>query len=150
MVLLRPQAICFFVKKGPCLKTLQMVYIVAYRHIPGYCCQWSEFLVTITVKWSNFFLRRMGKALCERQFALHRQQPEKYKQNVDVSPHGKIWTPMEKGLGPFYRKFADYCCTQYRWTELRQVEANQNVSQVNYDWWKANKSGNDVTWKWNC
>jgi len=33
----------------------------------------------------------MGKALCERPFALHREQPEKYKQNVDVSPpSGKI------------------------------------------------------------
>ena len=40
--------------------------------------------MTIAVKWSNFFLHRMGKALCECLFALHRQQPEKYKQNVDV------------------------------------------------------------------
>jgi len=28
----------------------------------------------------------MGKALCECPFALHRKQPEKYKQNIDVSP----------------------------------------------------------------
>jgi len=28
----------------------------------------------------------MGKAFCECPFALHRQQPKKYKQNVDVSP----------------------------------------------------------------
>jgi len=32
----------------------------------------------------------MEQALCERQFTLHRQQPEKYKQNIDVSPHEKI------------------------------------------------------------
>jgi len=32
----------------------------------------------------------MGKALCECPFALHLQQPEKYKQNIDVSPPGKI------------------------------------------------------------
>jgi len=41
--------------------------------------------VTIAVKWSNFFLCRKGTV-----FALHRQQPEKYKQNVDVSPPRKI------------------------------------------------------------
>jgi len=49
--------------------------------------------VTSAVKWSNFFLCRKGKALCKRSFALHRQQSEKYKQNVDVSgkiPPGKI------------------------------------------------------------
>jgi len=32
----------------------------------------------------------MGKALCECPFALHRQQPEKCKQNIDVSSPGKI------------------------------------------------------------
>jgi len=37
--------------------------------------------VTIAVKWSNFVLCRKGKALCERPFTLHHQQPEKYKQN---------------------------------------------------------------------
>jgi len=34
-------------------------------------------------------LCRKGKAPCEHPFELHRQQPEKYKQNVDVSPPGK-------------------------------------------------------------
>jgi len=41
-------------------------------------------------------------------------------------------------------------CTQYYWMELQQVEANQNVSQINYDWWKADKSGNGIYWNWNC
>jgi len=46
--------------------------------------------VTIAVKWSNCFLCRKGKTLCERPLTLHRQQPEKYKQNFDVVPHEKI------------------------------------------------------------
>jgi len=33
---------------------------------------------------------RKRKALCERPFALHRQQSEKDKQSVDVSPSGKF------------------------------------------------------------
>ena len=33
---------------------------------------------------------------------------------------------------------------QYCWTELQQVEAKQNVLQMNYDKWKASKSGNDI------
>jgi len=62
--------------------------------------------VTIAVKWSNFFLHRKGKALCQCPFALHRKQPEKYKQNIDVSP-GKIsadangkraWSHSNEGL----------------------------------------------------
>jgi len=32
----------------------------------------------------------MEQALCERPFTLHRQQPEKYKQNFDVATHGII------------------------------------------------------------
>ena len=32
---------------------------------------------------------RKGKAFCERQFTLHRQQPEKDKRNFDVAPTGK-------------------------------------------------------------
>jgi len=35
-------------------------------------------------------LCRKGKAFCERAFALHRQQPENHKQNVDVPRRGKI------------------------------------------------------------
>jgi len=46
--------------------------------------------VTIAIKWSNFFLWRKGKALCEPPIALHHQQPENCKQNVDVAPPGKI------------------------------------------------------------
>ena len=56
----------------------------------GYCCQRNDFVVTIAVRWSNFFLCRKGKALCKRPFEWHRQQPEKYKQNFDVSLPGKI------------------------------------------------------------
>jgi len=60
----------------------------------------KRIFVTIAVKWSNFFLCRKGKALCKRPFALYRQQPEKYKQNVDVFPLEKLLrTPMERGLG---------------------------------------------------
>jgi len=32
---------------------------------------------------------KKGKAFCERPLALHRQQPEKDKQNFDISPPGK-------------------------------------------------------------
>jgi len=47
----------------------------------------------------------MGKALCERPFALHRQQPEKYKQNVDVAPLEKFMsTPVERGLASILTK----------------------------------------------
>ena len=46
--------------------------------------------MTIAVKWSNFFLHRMGKALWKCLFTFNRQQPEKYEQNIDVSPTGKI------------------------------------------------------------
>jgi len=56
----------------------------------GFCCQRNDFVVTIAVRWSNFFLCRKGKALCKRPFEWHRQQPEKYKQNFDVSLPGKI------------------------------------------------------------
>jgi len=85
--------------------------------MPGYCCHRSAFFVIIAVKWSNFFLCRMGKALCEHPFQLHRHKPEKYKQNVDVAPPGKISVDANgKGLGrsgPFplasQRKFSDHC-----------------------------------------
>jgi len=42
----------------------------------------------------------MGKALCGRPFALHRQKPEKHKQNVNVVPPLEkfLRTPMERGL----------------------------------------------------
>jgi len=33
---------------------------------------------------------RNGTAFCERPFALHRQQPDKDKQNCNVAPRGKI------------------------------------------------------------
>jgi len=48
----------------------------------------------------------MGKALCERPFVLHRQQPEKYKQNVDVAPSLEkfLRTPIERGLGAILGK----------------------------------------------
>ena len=66
-------AICFFVKKYPA-SNLQIAYFLTYRNIPGYCCQWNEFFVTIAAKWSNFFLWKKGKALCKNPFALHCQQ----------------------------------------------------------------------------
>ena len=92
-------------KKVPCLKNLQIVFFVTNSNISGRCCQRSEFFVTNAVKWSNFFLRRKGKALCERPFALHRQQPEKYKENVDVSLPGKISAGAHgKGAGAILTK----------------------------------------------
>jgi len=62
-------------KDIPCLKDLHIVYFVTYRNIPDYCCLQSAFFVTIAVKWSKILLCGKGKALCERPFALHRQQP---------------------------------------------------------------------------
>jgi len=93
-------AICFFVKKVLCFKNLQLVYFGTYRNIRGYCCQRRAYFVPIVAKWSNFFLRRKGKALCERPFTLLRQQPEKY--NFDVATMEKfLQTLMERGLRPF-------------------------------------------------
>jgi len=40
--------------------------------------------VHFAVKWNNFFLCRMGEALCERPSALYRLKPEKHKQSVGV------------------------------------------------------------------
>ena len=58
--------------------------------------------MTIAVKWSDFFLCRKDKTFCERPFTLHRQQPEKHKQNLDVAPIEKfLRTTMERGLWPF-------------------------------------------------
>jgi len=43
---------------------------------------------------------KKGKALCKRPFALHRYQPEKYKQNIDVAPLEKLlWMPIDRVLG---------------------------------------------------
>jgi len=56
----------------------------------------------------------------------------------------------ERRLGAIITKFVDHCCTQYCWMELQKVEVNQNVSQISHDWWKTNKYGNDICWKWNC
>jgi len=45
------------------------------------------------------------KGLCKRSFVLHRQQPEKYKQNVDVSPLEKLLRmPIERELGAILMK----------------------------------------------
>jgi len=95
----------FLWNKVPCLKNLQIVYFLTCRNIPSYCCQRSAFFVTTAVKWSNFFLHRMGKALCECPFALQRQKPEKYKQNIDVSPLERfLRMPVERGLGAILTK----------------------------------------------
>ena len=155
VVLLKTTAICFFVKKFPAWKICRwsILYNIsqnAWLLLPTKCI-----FVTIAVKWSNFFLCRMGKALCERPFALHRLKPEKHKQNVDVVPSWKNFCGHQwKGLlGPFplasQRKFSDHCCTQYSWMDLQQVKADQDVSQIKYDWWNADKFGNDIYWKWN-
>jgi len=48
--------------------------------------------VTIVVTWAFFVVLsfRNGKTFRERMFALHRQQPDKDEQNVDVAPPGRI------------------------------------------------------------
>ena len=56
-------------------KSADSLFCITYLKMPGYCCQRSAFFVTIAVKWSNFFLCRMGKALCEPPFTLHRLKP---------------------------------------------------------------------------
>jgi len=39
----------------------------------------------------------MEQSLCELPFTLHRQQPEKYKQNFDFASHGKgFWFILTK------------------------------------------------------
>jgi len=89
--------------------------------------------VTIAVTWSKLFLCRMGKALCERPFALHHQKPGKYKQNVDVSPPANA-SADANGKGAWGHSNESLPITAVRNTaELQQVEANQNVSQINYD-----------------
>jgi len=57
---------------------------------------WKETLLptkrmfgTVAVTWVIFFVVQKGKALCERQFASYRQQPEMGKQNVDVADQWK-------------------------------------------------------------
>ena len=72
-----------------------MVYFVTYRKciFCDYCRKMEQFLLHI-----------MSKALCERPFALHRQQPENYKQNVDIAPiPEKIYADAngKGGRGPF-------------------------------------------------
>jgi len=48
--------------------------------------------VAIVVTWAFFAVLscRNSKTFRERTLALHRQQPDKNQQNVDVSPPGKI------------------------------------------------------------
>jgi len=46
---------------------------------------------TVAVTWGISLWCWKGKAFGERPFALHRQQPEKDKQNVDFTPHGHIF-----------------------------------------------------------
>ena len=134
-------------KKVPYLRNLRMVCFVTYRNIPGYSCQRSAF-VTITVKY-NLFLCRKGKALCEYPDALHRQQPEKDKQNIDVAAPGKISADAH-GKGVWVHSDESSPITAVRNTAERsfsKLRLNQNVSQINYNWWKAIKSANDIYWK---
>jgi len=85
------------------LKNQQIDYFVTYPNIP--LLPKTRIFVTIAVKGSNFFLCRQGKALCKRPCALHRQEPEKYKQNVEASPLEKsLRIPMWRGLGAIVMK----------------------------------------------
>jgi len=60
----------------------------------------------------------MCKALCERPFALHRQKPEKYKQNVDFSPPGKIYADAN-GKGAWGHSYESLRITAVRNTAKR-------------------------------
>jgi len=59
--------------------------------------------VAIVVTWAFFvvLLCRNGKTFRERTFALHRQQPDKHQQNVDVAPLEKfLRTPVLQSATP--------------------------------------------------
>jgi len=51
--------------------------------------------------WGCSLSCRNNKELCERPFALQRQQHEKDKQNVDVAPPGKISADAHGYFHPF-------------------------------------------------
>ena len=64
-----------------------MKFIVVYLGIAGNEAHFSDCCCNM----GHFLWCRKGNAFCERPFALHRQQPEKDKQSVDVAPPtGKI------------------------------------------------------------
>jgi len=81
----RPSWLCAF---GPAVGLLTPG--VNYLIIPGYCCQRSAFLWLLPLHGALCLCCRKGKAFCERQFALLRQQLEKDKRNVNVASPGKI------------------------------------------------------------
>ena len=54
--------------------------------MPGYRCQRTHFCDCCRNMGPLLDGVEGGKAFCERPFVLHRQQPEKDKQNVDFAP----------------------------------------------------------------
>jgi len=89
--------------------------------------------VTIAVKWINFFWCRKDKALCKRPFALHCQQSKKLQAKCRRFPPGKI-SADDHRKGALGHSNESFPITAVRNTaELQQVEANQSVSQINYD-----------------
>ena len=63
-----------------------------------------------------FYLRRRkSKAFCERPFAFHRHQFEKYEQNVDVAPPGKI-SANAHGLSIALTSYTSSCISKIRQT----------------------------------
>jgi len=70
--------------------------------MPGYCRQQTHFCDCCRNMGPFLYGVEGGKAFCERPFALHRQQAEKDKQNVDVAPPGKfLRTPMPMPVAYF-------------------------------------------------
>jgi len=83
-------------------------------------------------------LSRKGKALCERPLALQ--------QNIDVAPRTISVDAHVKRSWVHFNERLPMTGTQYCWTGLQHVDATQNVSQINYDCWKASKSVNSIFW----
>ena len=74
-------------------------------------------------------MHRMGKVLCEGPFVSHRQQREKYKQNVDVvPPFGKISADANgKGAwGPFHKS----AMTDERLTNLATISIASETAKT--------------------
>jgi len=84
-LMLKTTTICFFAKSTLLEKSADGLFCDLSQYtwllLPMKCifCDYCR-------KMEQFLLHIMSKALCERPFALHRQQPENYKQNVDIAP----------------------------------------------------------------
>ena len=127
MVLLKTMAICFFVKSTLLEKSADSLFCNLSQYGPTWLLLSTKCsFVTIAVKWSNFFLCRWCKALCERRFALHRQQPEKYEKNVDVPSPGKIFADVN-GKGGWGHSNESLAITAVRNTTERSFSKSKLI-----------------------